>query len=159
MVGPPLLVEPGSLAVLQLYVKADLPPAALTAATTSTATPVVSLDGDLVWEGRTGAGTWIALELVGDDTRALHQSGFVRLRVPGTLVPGVESGDPDAKSRFWIRARATSTTPETRAILYLTLNAARVRQWRTYADELLVPGSDGAPNQERRQYSARTKPQ
>ncbi len=105
MVGPPLLVEPGSSAVLQLYVKADLPPAALTAATTSTATPVVSLDGDLVWEGRTGAGTWIALELVGDDTRALHQSGFVRLRVPGSSFPASSRATPTPSRLLDPRAR------------------------------------------------------
>jgi predicted phage baseplate assembly protein len=147
--GPPLLVEPGNSAIVQLYVKADLPPAELAPASTSIAAGPVSLDGDLVWEGKTGGNTWTTLELVADETRALHQSGFVRLRLPDSLVQSKEPGDPDDKARFWIRARATSTTEETRAILYLFINGARLRQWQTYADELLQPGSDGTPNQAR----------
>jgi predicted phage baseplate assembly protein len=147
--GPPLLVEPGNSAILQLYVKADVRPSAITPSTTSVAVPAVSLDGDLIWEGLTADTSWVALELVADETRALHQSGFVRLRLPDTLAPGKVSGDPEDKARFWLRSRARSTTPETRALLYLSVNAARVRQWRTYSSELLVPGSDGTPNQVR----------
>jgi len=148
--GPPLLLPPDSSAVLQLYAAAEEKAAEVVPASTWFGTAASSLEGDVVWEGKTAADTWTRLELLDDETRGLARTGFLRLRLTGSLIASKEPGDPQAKERFWLRAVASDTQrSDTRSLRYLIPNAVRVRQWRTYARELLAPGSDGTPNQQR----------
>ena len=148
---PPLLLPPGATGIFQLYVAAEEKVVAITPASTSLGTQTANLEADVRWEGKTGVTTWTALEVVDDETLGLSRSGFVRVRLTSTLISSQEPGDPETKDRFWIRAVAGDTAkPETRSIRYILGNAVRVRQWRTFARELLVPGSDGEPNQVRR---------
>ncbi len=148
--GPPLLLAPGTSGIFQLYFAAQEQGVAPVIASSSFGNEAVALEGDVRWEGKIAADEWSRLEVVEDETRGLERSGFVRLRLPSTLVVGTEPGDPETKPRFWIRAVASGTNvPETRSLRYVIGNAVRVRQWRTYARELLVPGSNGEPNQSR----------
>jgi predicted phage baseplate assembly protein len=154
-VGPPLLLPPGATAVMQLYVAVEEKPAEIVPATTSTGTTPTNLEADVTWQGKTGVSTWTALEVVDDQTRGFTQSGFIEVKLTGALIASQEPGDPDAKDRFWIRAVASDTTkPETRSIRYVIPNAVSVRQWQTFAEELLLPGSDGTANQTRRVLNA-----
>ncbi|WP_394849953.1 putative baseplate assembly protein [Pendulispora brunnea] len=146
----PRLVKPGSSAELSIFVRTDEAAVKLEPASTSNPTEIVELEGDVRWEGRTGASSWKRLELVHDETRGLRRSGFIRVKVTDDLVRTKEAGDLEKKERFWIRAVSDDVTEiETRSVRYVSINAARIRQWRTYANELLVPGSDGTPDQVR----------
>jgi predicted phage baseplate assembly protein len=149
--GPPLLLAPGATGVYQLYVAAEEKPVAVVPASTSYGKQSANLEGDVRWEGKVDDERWVPLEVIGDETRGLTQSGFVRVRLTSELSASREPGDPEQGIRFWIRAVAGDTSkPETRSIRYIIGNAVRVRQWRTYARELLVPGSDGEPRQTRK---------
>jgi hypothetical protein len=150
-VTPPPLVPGGTSAELQLYVRADEEAKPLDPSCTCFGDVVASIESDLKWEALGEDDTWIPLQVVLDETRGLRRSGLLRLKVTDAVRPAVEPDDPGKRPRFWIRAVAgASTAPETRSIHYVVINAVRVRQWTTYAGELLVPGSDGTPRQQRK---------
>lgn len=137
-VGPPI--------PMRFYARIEEAGRPLEPGTTSIPPAVTSLDSDLIWEGRTATG-WIALQTA-DETRGLTKDGFVRLMLPQTLASArLDPSDPD--ELFWIRVRATSEAPERRRLLWISPNVAIVWQWRTHAQEQLLPGSNGEANQRR----------
>jgi hypothetical protein len=147
------ILPPGTSAEVQLLVVVDEQASPLVIASTSFGVVNAPLEGDLTWEAETGADVWQQLKLIRDETGSLKRDGLVTLEIPGTitLTQNIEAGDKGAKPRFWIRARAAQgSEPERRSILYVSVNGARARQWRTFSNELLFPGSDGTPRQERR---------
>ncbi|KYG03525.1 hypothetical protein BE21_04625 [Sorangium cellulosum] len=144
------LVGAGARAELQIFARCEEPAAQLRYASTSLEKRVVPLDGDVIWEGRTEGHTWAPLELVADETRGLRRSGLLRVVLTDRLRPATEAGDAGAVSRFWIRAvAAAARPPEAPSVRAVSINAARVRQLRTYLREPLFPGSDGTPRQTR----------
>jgi len=144
------ILPAGSSAELQLLVRADEEAAPPRPASTSLGTESAKLQGDLTWEGWTSAG-WAALDLIQDETSSLKKTGLLTIKISSALVPSTQPGDKEQQPRFWIRARAAQgSEPERRSILYVAVNGARARQWRTFANELLFPGSDGTPSQARR---------
>lgn len=148
--GPPMLLAPGAEGILQLYVATKEKTDEVTPASTFFPPMRTSLDGDVHWEGKTAGGVWAPLQVVSDESRGLSMSGFIQIKLTGALAASIEHGDPDPKPRFWIRAVAKETpNPETREVRHVLINAVRVRQWRTFARELLIPGSDGTPSQSR----------
>ena len=148
---PQPLVPPGTSAVLQMYVSVDAPTTSLEPASTCFAQPIEAVDSDVHWEGLVALpDTWAALETIEDETRGLRGSGFVKVKVTDAMVTFAPPDGPDAKPRFWVRARADATPgTDTRAIFYVAVNAVRARQWGTFAAELLLPGSNGTPLQSR----------
>jgi hypothetical protein len=146
----PQIAPAGSSVNLQILVRAsekEIPPRPA-----STSFPVENepLDGDLTWEGKTSQG-WVKLTQLLDETSSLKKTGLLTLELPGSLIASQEPGDREKKARFWIRARAKQgSEPERRKLVYIAINGARARQWRTYPDETLFPGSDGTPDQTRR---------
>src|SRR5262249_1806186 len=146
----PRLVKPGGSAELSIFVRADEATLKLQPASSSYEKDITPLEGDVRWEGRTANSSWTRLELVLDETHGLRRSGFIRVRLTDEIVRSKEPGDEGDKERFWIRAVSDDVTEvEDRKVRYIAINAARIRQWRTYANELLVPGSDGTPDQVR----------
>ena len=149
--APGPLIQPGSPASLQLYVRADEAKVPLVPASTSFGETLASLESDLVWEASGPKNSWLPLQVELDQSRGMTRSGLVRLKLTGEVSPTSLQDDPKHRQLYWIRASAqSSSTPETRSVRYIAINAVRVRQWTTFLNELLVPGSDGTPTQIRK---------
>jgi predicted phage baseplate assembly protein len=104
-------------------------------------TPSVQLS----WDALDGV-RWVALELVGDETRQLSRTGVLELKLPELFRPGRPRQSAEGPPRRWIRVRivagAFSAPP---ALDFVRTNAVTATAGRTVLDEVLAPvaGSPG----------------
>lgn len=91
----------------------------------------------LVWELFDGR-SFVAAEVIRDETNAFAQSGVIELRVPNSIRPGTPPGADEGPPMFWARCVLyAGEWPEPPAIGFIAINAVPAKSGRSVRDEVV----------------------
>jgi len=131
----------GSVTLLVSVTPSDAAPAP--AAAGGLAAPPTLPPPALQWSVLDG-GSWVALELLRDETASLTRTGLIELRAPARWRAGNPAGVTIDPALRWLRVQLLNGRyPDAPRLGFVQMNAARVLAGRTVHGELLtaVPGS------------------